>query len=225
MKGKAVAGKHVKQKGGENEVSTVSMDYFYFIKAEEESERGPPSIAIIDGKSGMLRSAVLKQKGVEEWSIQVVKNFNDILGHRKIILRTDNGNSIMALRTEVKQRSHVEIIPEQPPAYDSKTAGKAENAVQRIEKQFITLRDALQTRIDQKIESGHPVVEFLVMHTSDTLNRYHIGTDGRTNYQRWKGKSFKRVDAEFGESELYLRLCSLMQARCCLLYTLYVVDD
>ena len=83
VKGKAVAGKHVKQKGQENEVSTVSMDYFYFIKAEEESERGPPSIAIIDSKYGMLRSAVLKQKGVEEWSIKVVKNFIDILGYRK----------------------------------------------------------------------------------------------------------------------------------------------
>ena len=56
----------------------------------------------------------------------------------------------MALRNEVKHRSHVEIVPEQPPAYDSKTAGKAENAVQRIEKQFITLRDALQTRSNEK---------------------------------------------------------------------------
>ena len=39
----------------------------------------------------------------------------------------------MALINEVKHRSHVEIVPEQPPAYDSKTAGKAENAVQRVE--------------------------------------------------------------------------------------------
>ena len=39
----------------------------------------------------------------------------------------------MALRTEVKGRSSVEIVPEQPPAYDSTTADKAEHAVQRIE--------------------------------------------------------------------------------------------
>ena len=30
-------------------------------------------------------------------------------------------------------------------------------------------------------------------HASETLNRYHIGSDGRTAYQRWKGKNFKRV--------------------------------
>ncbi len=49
------------------------MDYFYFVKAEVEDERGPPSIALVDDKTGMLGSAVLKQKGIEEWSVRVVK--------------------------------------------------------------------------------------------------------------------------------------------------------
>ena len=59
------------------------MDYFYLIKAEKEDERGPPSIAIVDDKTGMLKSAVLKQKGVEEWPIKVVKNFVELLGYNK----------------------------------------------------------------------------------------------------------------------------------------------
>ena len=182
------------------------MDYFYFVKAESEEERGPPSIAINDDKTGMLKSAVLKQKGIEEWSLKVVKEFVEALGYKKIVMKTDNENAIMALKGEVKHRSHVEIIPEQSAAYDSKAAGKIENAVQRIEKQFITLRDALQTRINEKVETGNPVIEFLVLHTSDTLNRYHVGSDGRTSYQRWKGKQFKRVVPEFGEQVLYLNL-------------------
>ena len=73
VKGKSVASRHVKQNSKGNEVPTVSMDYFYFIKAENEEERGPPSIAIIDDKTGMMKSAVLKQKGIEEWSVKVVK--------------------------------------------------------------------------------------------------------------------------------------------------------
>ena len=136
--GKCVASRHVKQNSKATEVATISMDYFYFIKAESYEERGPPSIAIVDDKTRKLKSAVLNQKGVDEWSVKVVKNYIEMLGYKKIILRTDNENAIMALRNEVKHRSHVEIIPEQPPAYDSKTAGKAENAVQRVEKQFVT---------------------------------------------------------------------------------------
>ena len=79
--------------------------------------------------------------------------------------------------------------------------------------QFITLRDALQTRLSEKIETGNPVIEFPVLHTSDTLNRYHVGSDGRTSYQRWKGKQFKRVVPEFGEKVLYLKLGSLKEPK------------
>ena len=126
-------------------------------------------------------------------------------------MNNDNENAIMALRSEVKAQIDVEIIPEQPPAYDSKASGKGENAVQRIEGQFRTLKDALETRIGERLQHGHPAVEWLVMHSSDTLNRYRIGTDGKTSYQRWKGKIFKRVVPEFGEKVFYLRLGSLKE--------------
>ncbi len=117
----------------------------------------------------------------------------------------------MALRVEVKSRTEVEVIPEQPPAYDSRTSGKAENIVQRVEGQIRTLRDALETRLQERLQTGHPAIEWLVMHTSDTINRYRVGPDGRTAYQRWKGKSFKRVVPEFDEKVMYLRAGSLKE--------------
>ncbi len=78
--------------------------------------------------------------------MRVVKKFIDMLGYRKVIVKNDNEPATMALINEVKIMSDVEIVPEHPPAYDSRTSGKAENAVQRIEGQFRTLRDALETR-------------------------------------------------------------------------------
>ena len=129
VKGQLKASAHRKQDNREYRVPTVSMDYFYFVKAEVEDERGPPSIALVDDKTGMLGSAVLKQKGIEEWSVRVVTKFIDMLGYRKVIVKNDNEPAIMALRKEVKSMSDVEIVPEQPPAYDSRTSGKAENAV------------------------------------------------------------------------------------------------
>ena len=119
----------------------------------------------------------------------------------------------MALRDEVKKQTQVEMIPEQPPKYDSRTSGRGENAVQRIEGQFRTLRDALETRIKGRIEPGHPVVEWMVMHAADTLNRYHVGSDGKTAYQRWKGKAFKKTVPELGENVVYLRSDSLKEIK------------
>ena len=79
VKGQAQARVHVKQNSMLHEAPTVSMDYVYFVKPEEDSERGAPSIAITDDKSGMLKSAVLKQKGVDEWSVKVTKDFVQLL--------------------------------------------------------------------------------------------------------------------------------------------------
>ena len=44
-----------------------------------------------------------------------------------------------------------------------------------------------------------------MLHSARTINRFHIGSDGKTAYQRWKGKPLKREIAEFGESVLYLK--------------------
>ena len=213
VNGKGKAGFHMKQDASQHTVPTISMDYFYFVKPEEGVERGPPSIVLVDDKSGMLKSSVLKQKGVEEWSIKVVKKYVESLGYKKVVMKNDNENAIMALRDEVKKHLQVEVIPEQPPKYDSRTSGRAEHAVQRIEGQFRTLRSALETIIGEKMEAGHPIVEWMVSHAGDTLNRYHIGSDGRTSYQRWKGKAFKKVVPELGERIQYLRSDSLKEVR------------
>ena len=57
----------------------------------------------------------------------------------------------------------------------------------------------METRLKQRIETGHPIIEWMVRHSSAVLNRYQIGVDGRAPNQRLKGKAFKRVVAELGE--------------------------
>ena len=42
-------------------------------------------------------------------------------------------------------------------------------------------------------------------HSARTINRFHIGPDGKTSYRRWKGKDFRGEITEFGESVLYLK--------------------
>ena len=55
------------------------------------------------------------------------------------------------------------------------------------------------------IEDNHLAVLWLVPHSAATLNRYVVGTDGKTARQRLRGRGFRTPVAEFGECVWYLR--------------------
>ena len=80
-----------------------------------------------------------------------------------------------------------------------------ENAIQQIQGQFRTMKDNLEARIGERLSETSVIVPWMVIHAARTLNRYHVGTDGKTAYRRWKGKDFKREVAEIGEQVMYLK--------------------
>ena len=49
------------------------------------------------------------------------------------------------------------------------------------------------------MDSRSPVLRWLVRHAASLITRYQVGKDGRTAYERWKGKQHKKELAEFGE--------------------------
>ena len=51
----------------------------------------------------------------------------------------------------------------------------------------------------------HPALAWLVSHAAWTINRRQVGEDGKTNYERLKGKRFKRQEYEFGQCGWYLK--------------------
>ena len=53
------------------------------------------------------------------------------------------------------------------------------------------------------IRTSHPILPWLVIHAADCLSKYHIGEDGKTAYERLKGKKFSRAIVEFGEKVHY----------------------
>ena len=78
-----------------------------------------------------------------------------------------------------------------PPSkkYDSRATGIAERAVQTVERQVRAMLLALESRPDAKISVTHNVITWLVAHAADILNKFSVGIDGRTAYERIKGKS------------------------------------
>ena len=61
------------------------------------------------------------------------------------------------------------------------------------------LKLALEKRWGIQIPHRHSVIPWVVEHAAFLLNRYEVGHDGKTAYERLKGKRAKTLGIEFGE--------------------------
>ena len=91
--------------------------------------------------------------------------------------------------------------------YDSQSNGIAERVVQIVEGKVRTMLLALESRLDAKIPVTHHVITWLVEHAADVLNKFAVGNDERTAYERIKGKKYHGEMVEFGRRVMYKIPC------------------
>ena len=77
--------------------------------------------------------------------------------------------------------------------------GVVERAVQAIEGQVRVLKLALEARIGMDIDAESKIVTFMAEYASYLMNRLEVGKDGKTAYERTKGKAATVLGIEFGE--------------------------
>ena len=111
----------------------------------------------------------------------------------------------MSLKRSVNTEAAQDIVSEESVAYDSKSNGEVEKAVQTIQGQTRAVKESLEGRLETRIEGSHHCVPWLVRHSASLLNKFQVGSDGFTAHERWKGKKFRRTLAEFGERVMYLK--------------------
>ena len=165
-----------------------------------------PRIALHDKETGIRKARVVPKKGVHPYAVDRIKRDIEQFGHKEIIFKSDQENSIKALKQAVKESTEVRIKMEESPVAEHQSNGSVESAMNQIKGQFRTMKDALDTRYNCRHAGDHPAIPWLIEHAADTLNRRRIGKDGRTAYRRWKGRSFNKKVAEFGENIWYLKL-------------------
>ena len=121
------------------------------------------------------------------------------LGHKKMCLKSDGEAALVAIQEEVKKIRPEETLLENSPVGDSQSNGIAERAVQAISEQTRVLRASLEAKLGAKVPGSHPVTCWLIEHAAELLNKYQKGEDGRSAYQRLRGKPWTRDMVEFGE--------------------------
>ena len=65
------------------------------------------------------------------------------LGHSKIILKSDQEPSILALKDAVRSENRADIVMEESPEYESKSNGEVERAIQVVQGQIMAMKDRL----------------------------------------------------------------------------------
>ena len=140
------------------------------------------------------RKGLLDVYGAEELIADIEK-----LGYNDIILKCDGEAALTNIQNEVRRRREGKTILENSPVGDSRSNGHAERAVQSVAAHTRTLKKGLEDRCGFKLSSDHALIPWLVSHAADLLNKHVVSYDGKTPYERWKGKPWHKESVEFGE--------------------------
>ena len=139
-----------------------------------------------------------------------------------VVLESDQENAIMDVLNNVAKRRSADsklesfegrgpqsvgpqgrAIHEASPIGSSGSNGVIERTVQAIEGQVRTIKLALESRIGVGIPSDHDVVPWIVEYAGTIINKGQVGADGKTAYERLKGKLAHLSGLEFGEKILW----------------------
>ena len=97
------------------------------------------------------------------------------------------------------------MVVEHSPIYSSKSNGYIERAVQTAQGYIRTWRSNLEEKWGVKLDAEHVIWPWVVEMVSWLASRAEVGADGKTAYERVKGKKARIEGLEFGEGVLWKR--------------------
>ena len=194
VRGRGKCEPHRRQTGQQSDLYPVfSMDYI--------AEHQAPVLVLFDRRSKGHWAHSLPCKGVghpyAQWA--VTRNLR-MTGYRRIVLKSDNESSLVALARAIKGEWDGEIALENSPRYESRSNGEIERAIQTVSGLARTLKEALQMESGFSVPDASPLLAWLVDYAGVLTTLFHRGPDGYTPYQRLKGKAWKLPLPRFGET-------------------------
>ena len=97
----------------------------------------------------------------------------------------------------------VTAAPELTQPGESRSNGLAERTIQSVKGLIRCHKAFFESRVKRKLPINQPIMRWLIEHVVLLLNKYQVGTDGRTAYGRLHGKEVRERICEFGEKVLY----------------------
>ncbi len=233
VKGRGLGEQRGRHEGRPHTIPVIGIDYWYITETgiQRRGDIGYGDDA--DGEAKLLASRqdgtivkcvlvrdycsknvfghVVPCKGVNEENFVVKLIVDDVawLGHTRVILKSDQERSLVALVTKAMTTMRYTIdkleavTKEHSAKYDSQANGGTEVGVRALRGQFRTMRLCLEKRVGRKIPVRHPLTSWLLEHAALLLNASVRGEDGLTSWARVRGRPFGQRLVGFGEYILW----------------------
>lgn len=185
---------------------------FMFLGPQEAAGETIPVLVIRESVSKMVLSAPVPSKSTGTFVAKRVIAFLSEIGclHGDVVVRSDQEPAMVAVVNEVGRLRAAagggRWIVEHSPVGSSASNGVAERAIQAVQQQVRVLKLAIEERWGAKIPHKHPAVPWIIEYAGFLLNRFEVSNDGKTAYERFKGRKARVHGIEFGEAVHWRRL-------------------
>ena len=125
-------------------------------------------------------------------------------GH--IILKSDNENAIKALTNAVGNLLGGRVVPEHPPKGESQSNGKVEETCKTVRGFMKVLKSQLEENTGVELDGRDNIVQWMIRWSAMLPSRFMVGKDGRTAYERRRGRRCNIPTEVFGEKVWYREL-------------------
>ena len=131
---------------------TISVDLMYL-----HTKGVQPNLVMVDHEAGRIWGYSLNEKSIytgNGWIQNRIARDIDNAGHKavKIMVKSDQENSIVALQHEIQRLRDGRTIPINSPVGESESNGRVENAIRRVQDKVRTLKEHLESEAGTSIE-------------------------------------------------------------------------
>ena len=174
---------------------------FMFLEPKDVADQTMACMVVCEAETRMTMAAAVPCKATgTSISVRIVALLRETgCLHGDVIVRSDQEPAVMSIIEEVGengvQRGGGRFVVENRPVGSSQSNGVAEKAIQSVHCQVRVLESALGNRWGIKIPYRHSVIPWVVASVAFFLNRCEVGQDGKTAYERLKGKRAERLES------------------------------
>ena len=182
-------------------IGELHIDYC-FLSGKAETE---PATTIVgsDKHTQAVLAHVVPKNGTESvWVAQQLDRDVKKFGYNgRLFAKSDQEPAVVYLMNPLaRRRISAPTVIEHSTAYGSKSNGRAENTVRRVEEQVRAMKLALEAAVGVTLDVHHPIFEWMVEHAANILTKCSVGRDGRTPYECIMGKRHNGQMLEFGSA-------------------------
>ena len=190
---------------GQRKEGEIHLDYCFLREAP-----GMRSAVILVGKerqTKMMLSCMVPYTGVgTEWVTALLgrdlRNFG-IADNSTVVLKSDQEPVLIDMlkdvqRWRVERNSRATTTIVHSSVHDSRSNGFVERGVRRFEQIFRTHKLDLERKVGKGVDVHLPVMAWLAEHVADMYNKSHVYEDGKTAYEKLRGRKYKGEMLPFG---------------------------